>query len=234
MKRKLGFLVLVALLLVGCAGYEREQIPPRVSVGGGNTVAVLFFDNFTDDYAITHEVEQKILQTLSQYYRVISPEESEWALVRLGLLRGQSPSRDEAIRLGQMLGVDAVVMGEVSGYFAPLTQTPAYPAKARDEKGVKGHEWEIGQNTRVMVSFTGRVMDTRSGNVIHRLRAEGESSIDSKKMIGWYREGDKPGFWSIPLPHKNDIPYVRESALRHAVSQFIQDLMPTYHWVKAN
>ncbi|HBN96118.1 MAG TPA: hypothetical protein DDZ66_07440, partial [Firmicutes bacterium] len=137
MKRRLGFLVLVALLFVGCAGYEREMVPPKVTVGGGNTVAVLFLDNFTGDYALSHEVEQQIMKTLSEYYRVISPEEAEWALVRLGLLRGQSPNRDEAIRLGQMLGVDAVVMGEVSGYFAPVTQTQPYPTKERIERGVK-------------------------------------------------------------------------------------------------
>jgi hypothetical protein len=232
MKRKLGLLVLVALLLVGCSSYERVQIPPKVSVGGSNTVAVLFLDNFTDDYAIPHELEQQIIRNLSAYYRVISPEEAEWALVRLGLLRGQSPNRDEAIRLGQMLGVDALVMGEVSAYYAPITQMQPYMAKEREEKGVKGYEWGIDQNTRVMVTLNGRVMDTRSGNVIHRLRAEGESSTTTKKTIGWYRVGDRPGFWDTPAPHKNDISYVRESAVRQATSQFTQDLMPTYKWVK--
>ncbi|MCK9525918.1 MAG: hypothetical protein M0R49_08320 [Limnochordia bacterium] len=233
MKRKLVFLMLVALFLVGCSTYEREMLPPKVHIGGGNTVAVLFLDNFTSDYAISHEVEQQVIRTLSEYYRVISPEEAEWALVRLGLLRGQSPNRDEAIRLGQMLGVDAVVMGEVSGYFAPVTQGQAVPTKERtDSRGVKGYDWEISQNTRVMVSFTGRVMDTRGGNIIHRIRAEGESSTDSKKTIGWFADGDRPGFWSIPSPHNSDIPYVKQSAIRLAVGKFTQDLMPTYEWHK--
>ncbi len=234
MKRKLGFLVLVALLLVGCASYEREMIPPRVTVGGGNTVAVLFLDNFTSDYGISHEVEQQIIKTLSEYYRVITPQESEWALVRLGLMRGQSPDRDAAVRLGQMLGVDAVIVGEISGYFAPLTQTQPYPAKEAIRGNVKGFDWEIDQNTRVMVSLTARVMETRGGNVIHRVRAEGEYSTNTKKTIGWFRDGDKPGFWNVPAPHNNDIPYVRQTALRNAVSQFTKDLMPTYEWHKVD
>ncbi|HKM43039.1 MAG TPA: hypothetical protein VJZ70_03500 [Limnochordia bacterium] len=233
MKRKLVFIVLVALFLVGCTGYEREMVPPKVQVGGGNTVALLFFDNFTSDYAVSHEAEQEIVRVLSQYYRVISPQEAEWALVRLGLLRGQSPHRDEAIRLGQMLGVDAIIMGELSGYFAPVTQGQPVPTKERtDGRGIKGYDWEMSQNTRVMVSFTGRVMDTRSGNVIHRVRAEGESSTDSRKTIGWFADGDKPGFWHIPSPHNNDVSYVKQSAIRLAVSQFTQDLMPTYQWHK--
>jgi hypothetical protein len=231
MKRKLGLLVLLALLLAGCAGYEQVMVPPKVQVGGGNTVAVLFFDNFTNDYSISYEVEQQIMRTLSEYYRVITPEEAEWALVRLGLLRGQSPDRDQAIRLGQMLGVDALVMGELSGYFAPVTQTEPYPAKEKyNDKGVRGYDWEIGQNTRVMVSFTGRVMETRGGNVIHRVRAQGEGSTNSKKTIGWWPDGKQPGFWNIPGPHQNDVPIVRQTAVRQAVSQFTEDLMPTYYW----
>jgi len=231
MKRKLGLLVLVALFLVGCSGYEQVMVPPKVQIGGGNTVAVLFLDNFTNDYAISYEVEQQILRTLSEYYRVITPEEAEWALVRLGLLRGQSPDRDQAIRLGQMLGVDALVMGELSGYFAPLTQTQPYPAKERNnDRGVRGYDWEIGQNTRVMVSFTGRVMETRGGNVIHRVRAQGEGSTNTKKTIGWWPDGKEPGAWHIPLPHQGDVPVVRQSAVRQAVSQFTEDLMPTYYW----
>ncbi len=233
MKRKLVFLILVSMLLVGCAGYERKMIAPKVYVGGGNTVAVLFLDNFTSDYAISHEVEQEIIRVLSQYYRVLSPEESEWALVRLGLLRGQSPNRDTAIRLGQMLGVDAIIMGEVSGYFAPVTQGQAVPTReSYNAKGVKGYDWEISQNTKAMVSFTGRVMDTRGGNVIHRIRAEGEASTDSRKTIGWFPDGEKPGFWQTPAPHNNDVAYVKQSAIRNAVSQFTQDLMPTYEWYK--
>ena len=58
-------------------------------------------------------MEQELEKTLSGYYRVLPPAEVEWALVRLGLMRGQSPDPNQAIRLGQMLGVDALVMGEV-------------------------------------------------------------------------------------------------------------------------
>ena len=156
MKRKLLLLVVLAALLSGCAGYQRVQHPPRVNLG--STVAVLFFDNFTDDYAISHEVEQELVKTLSGYYRVLPPAEVEWALVRLGLLRGQSPDPNQAIRLGQMLGVDALVMGEVSGYFQPVTQTPPYPTGREmiDERDNKLYQYEYVENTQVMVSFTGR------------------------------------------------------------------------------
>ena len=234
MKRKLGLLVIVALLLVGCASYERELVPPKVTVGGGNTVAVLFFDNYTDDYAISHELEQKLLRTLSEYYRVLDPAETEWALVRLGLVRGDTPNRDEAVRLGQMLGVDALILGEVTGYFAPVTRTQPYSTQRQRQnaQGKLEFEWETTQNTRVMVSFNARVVETRSGNVIHRQRAEGESFRDRKESVGWFVAGQQPKSWFLPGTNKIDVPDVREAALRQAANQFTADLMPTYVWHK--
>lgn len=235
MKRKLGLLVLVALLLAGCSTYERVLVPPKVSVGGSNTIAILFFDNLTDDYALSYEIEQQLSKGLSSFYRIIEPNEAEWALVRLGLRRGQTPSPDEVVRLGQLLGVDAVLFGEVSGYFAPITQTPPYIARNRtNDKGQKEYQWEVSQNTRVMVSFTGRVMSTRGGNVIYRNRVEGEDSRDRKDVIlpDWFPEGKQPSAWSVPRPTSADIASTRQAALREAADQFIADLLPTYVWRK--
>lgn len=240
MKRKLGLLIIVSLLLVGCSGLERVTTPPVVTVGGGNTIAVLFFDNFTDDYAISHEVEQELVKTLSEYYRVLDPQEVEWALVRLGLMRGQSPDRNQAIRLGEMLGVDALVMGEVSGYFAPITQTPPYLTGRTqvDRDGNTLHQYEYLENTKVMISFTGRVMDTRAGNVIHRLRVEGQGAHDYKEIIRfpreWWPENRAPSTWDVPRPSQTNVPHTRQTALRQAVNEFIADLMPTYHWRSVN
>lgn len=211
------------------------MVPPKVNVGGGNTLAILFFDNMTDDYALSYEVEQQLSKKLSEFYRIIEPIEADWALVRLGLRRGETPNPDQTIRLGQMLGVDAVLFGEVSGYFAPVTQTPPYIARNREDKtGKMEYQWEISQNTQVMVSFTGRVVDTRSGNVIWRNRVQGESSSDRKEILSpqWIPEGKKPDIWFIPRPDQRDVPSVKMSALREAVSQFTADLLPTYVWRK--
>lgn len=238
MKRRLVLLVAAVLLLTGCAGYEWVQVPPKVEVGGNGTVAVLFFDNFTDDYALSYEVEQEIVRILSGYYRVLGPQEVEWALVRLGLMRGEVPSRDQVIRLGQMLGVDAVVTGEVSGYFDPINQTQPYPTgrTQTDEQGRIYRQYEFLETTQVMVSFSARVMDTRSGNVIHRQRVQGEYSSERKEIIRfpreWWPEGRVPSTWDLPRVSQQDLRYVREVAIREAVSSFTADLMPTRVWRK--
>lgn len=235
MKKKLVFLALVVILLTGCSSHERVMVPPKVSVGGSNTIAILFFDNLTDDYALSYEIEQKLSQELQTYYKVIDPIEAEWALVRLGLRRGQNPSPDEAVRLGQLLNADAVLFGEVSGYFTPITQTPPYIAGTRDnERGQREYKWEISQSTNVLVSFTGRLVSTRNGNIIYRQRVEGEANRERKDFVEWLPEGKQPGGWLIPRQSGADIPSARGSALREAVDQFTADLLPTYVWRKVD
>lgn len=235
MKKKLMFLLVLVVLLAGCSSHERVTVPPKVSVGGTNTIALLFFDNLTDEYSLAYEIEQKLSQELRAYYKVIDPIEAEWALVRVGLRRGQNPSPDEVVRLGQLLNVDAVLFGEVAGYFTPITQTPPYISGTRDnDKGQREYKWEINQTTNVLVSFTGRLMSTKGGNIIYRQRVEGESSRDRTDFIEWLPEGKQPNAWLIPRQTGADISSTKASALREAVDQFTADLLPTYVWRKVN
>lgn len=237
MKRKLGILLILAILLVGCSNYERVMVPPRVTMGAGKSVAVLFFDNLTPEYAISYEVEQALTRKLSEHYRVLEPAQTEWALVRLGLLRGEMPSSEQAISLGQLLGVDAVIFGEVSSYYTPITQSPPYIAESKiisTSTGARAYRWELTQNTRVMVSFIGRVINTHSGNMIHRHSVTGESVTDRKITLfdEWLPEGKKPDLFFLPRPNEHDVPEQRKLAIRQAVDQFTADLLPTYVWRK--
>ncbi len=234
MRRRLGLLLVVAILLVGCSTYEREMVPPKIDLGSSRRIAVLFFDNLTDDYPLVYEVEERLSEKLGEYYRVTEPREADWALARVGLRPTETPSVEQARRLGELLKVDAFVFGEVSGYFEHIIQTRPYPLTSTTEEteGGKRTKYELAQSTTVMVSFTGRVMSARSGNVIHRGRAQGEESIERKVPLGWYPEGKEPKAWDIPRPSRMDVPDARRAALREAVDQFTQDLLPTYIWRK--
>lgn len=233
MKRKLGLLLIVTILLVGCSTYQREMVPPKVDLGSSRRIAVLFFDNLTDDYPLVYEVEQRLCEQLGEYYRVTEPREADWALARVGLRPTEMPTAEQARRLGELLQVDAFVFGEVSGYFEPIIQTRPYPVKTEEtEDGVKRNKYEIAQTTKVMISFTGRVMSARSGNIIYRTRAQGEDSIERKESLGWYPAGKEPMTWDIPRSSRIDVPDARRSALRVAVDQFTEDLLPTYIWRK--
>jgi len=72
MKRKLVLLLFVAVFLVGCSSYQREMVPPKVDLGSSRRIAVLFFDNLTDDYALVYEVEQQLVEQLGVFTRSLT------------------------------------------------------------------------------------------------------------------------------------------------------------------
>lgn len=233
MKRRALFLVLIVLLLTGCFGRERVMIEPRVNMG--SKVAVLFFYNFTDDPLITKEVEDALVNELSEYYRVLKPIDTERAMIDLRLRRGEEPSAKDAIRLGKMLNVDSIIYGEVTGYFEPITALPVSVVETRVNKdGETEYKWQTGQVTQAMVSFSGKVIDTNSGAVIYRNRVKAEKEYVSRKTLHptWWEEDKTPGRWDIPSTNRNDVSYVRRKALNQAIKQFTPDLMPTYVWRK--
>ena len=181
MRKGIGLLLLAALLLSGCSNYERHEVPPKVYVGDSRRIAVLFFDNLTDSPALAYEVEQELCAQLSSYYSVTEPREADWALARLGLRPTQVPTVEQAQRLGRLLDVDALLFGEVSGYFEPILQTPPYIVEDKHtaEKGDE-NRWELAQTTQVMLSFTARLMSTRSGNIIYLERVQAEEDKERK------------------------------------------------------
>ncbi|MFY9494129.1 MAG: hypothetical protein GX101_09650 [Firmicutes bacterium] len=231
MKRKLVLLLFVAVFLVGCSSYQREMVPPKVDLGSSRRIAVLFFDNLTDDYALVYEVEQQLVEQLGVFYQVTDPREADWALARVGLRPTEAPSAEQARRLGELLGVDAVIMGEVSGYFEPINQTPPYIVKTREtEDGKIENLYEVTRTTTVLLSFTGRAISTKSGNMIYRERVQSEKVVNSKVSLRWFPQGKEPTAWDVPTKSRIDVPEARRAAVHDAVAQFVEDLLPTYVW----
>ncbi|NLJ74391.1 MAG: hypothetical protein GX331_05295 [Firmicutes bacterium] len=229
---KLHLLVVLmgAVLLTGCAGHERVMVPPKADLQGAESVAVLYFDNETREPVVPYEVEENIAQRLSTYYRVADQAEVDSAMTRLGLRRGMVPTRDEIIRLGRLLNVDAVITGEVIFYFDDVSQSEAYMIEADLENEL--FRWEISQTTKALVSFTGRVINTRSGAIMYSRRVQGEGESISKSDLGWLKKDKKPDPFWYPSISRFDIPSVRSQAVRDAGDQFSAELLPTYVWRK--
>ncbi|HHT74320.1 MAG TPA: hypothetical protein GX008_11480 [Firmicutes bacterium] len=223
-------ILVVAALLSGCFGRERVMVPPKNDLGGAESIAVIYFENYTDQPNISYDVEEKVAGKLREYYYVAERGEVERALAELGLRRGLVPTRDEILRLGRKLDVDAIVTGEVGFYFEEVVQNPPHIARLYEE-GTKA-VWEVAQRTKTVVNFTGRVIDARTGNILYTRRAEGESSEFRNTTLSWTSPHEAPSWVLIPSPSKMDIPNVRARAVSHAADQFTADLLPTYQWVK--
>jgi len=218
------------VLLSGCFGRERVMVPPKVDLGGAESIAVIYFENYTDQPNIAYDVEEKVAGKLREYYYVADRGEVERAMAELGLRRGLVPTRDEILRLGRMLDVDAIVTGEVGFYFEEVVQNPPHIARLYED-GAKA-VWEVVQRSKAVVNFTGRVLDARTGNIIYTRRAEGESSEFRHTTLSWTKPDEAPSWVLIPSPSKQDLPHVRSRAVSQAGDQFTADLLPTYVWMK--
>lgn len=227
---KLGLLLVVVTLLTGCFGRERVMVPPKVDLGGAESVAVIYFENYTDQPNIAYDVEEAIAAKLREYYYVADRSEVEAALAELGLRRGLVPTRDEIWSLGRILDVDVIVTGEVGFYFEEVVQNPPRIARLT-ENGTKA-VWEVIQRTMAVVNFTGRVVDARSGNITYSRRSEGESSETRHTELAWYKPDEAPSWVLIPNPSRIDLPSTRSRAVARASDQFTADLLPTYVWQK--
>ncbi|NLJ79401.1 MAG: hypothetical protein GX335_00025 [Firmicutes bacterium] len=237
MCRKLALLIFIVVFLSGCAGYERVKVPPKIGLEGAEKIAILFFDNYTADSALPRQLEQELKHKLARQFQILEPAETAWALSRLGLSRGDLPNFKQAVRLGKLLEVDALLVGEVTSYFAPIRQSAPYISKTRVlDDDSREYQWEISQTTIVMVGFTGRVISGRTGNVIHLDRAEGEATKVRREFLGrrWYPEGKEPDQFFLPRVSERDLFEVRASALKQAVDQFTADLLPTWAWRKTD
>jgi len=227
---RLSMLLVVALLLTGCFGRERVMVPPKIDLGGAESVAVIYFENYTEYPGAAYDIEERIGEKLREYYYVVDRGRVESALAELGLRRGLVPTRDEIRRLGRMLDVDVIVTGEVVSYFEEIVQDPPYIAKLSEDRTKA--EWEVKQRTHVVLNFAGRVLDTRSGNIIYSRRVQGEASETQKTRLSWTKPDEAPSWILIPNPSRTDLPSARTRSVNQAVDQFTADLLPTYVWRK--
>lgn len=227
---KFGVLFAAVLLLTGCFGRERVMVPPKVDLGGAESVAVIYFENYTEYPGAAYDIEERIGDELREYYYVVDRGRVESALAELGLRRGLVPTRDEICRLGRMLDVDVIVTGEVVSYFEEIVQDPPYIAKLSEDRTQA--EWEVKQRTQVVLNFAGRVLDARSGNIMYSRRVQGEGSETKVTRLSWTKPDEAPSWILIPNPSRTDLPTVRTRAVTQAVDQFTADLLPTYVWRK--
>lgn len=106
-----------ALALSACAGTMEPTrfTNPRFDFGFVERVAVVPFENLTNDAAAGHRVTRLAITELlaTGAVDVVEPGEVQAALDRMGA-RITTPSTEQVISLGETLGVQAVLVGSVT------------------------------------------------------------------------------------------------------------------------
>lgn len=148
------------VLTAACGGRQLKSYhDPEMDFGMIETIAVLPFDNVTNDRASAarvRDVFSTMLQATAQFY-VIPRGELSRALASMGARDPEAPTVDEVKKLGKMLGVDAIVTGLVREY-----------GEARS-----------GQARAAMIALSVQMTETQTGRIIW-------SASTTKGGIGFY------------------------------------------------
>ena len=145
MKKKLLMVLLFVALLSGCARRERVYVAPPLDLGEGSTMAVVYWENYTQDPGLSVQWEEKLVERLSPYFEVIDPLYVEGELQRQGIRRGMPVTPSLAMEIGELLDVDYVVSGEIQYYFEDVRQNA--PKLEELFPPGSGIVWKLTQNT---------------------------------------------------------------------------------------
>jgi len=123
MKKKNQFLknaisILILLCLFGCATSNGVYHDPNMDFGAIQTVAVMPFLNLSRDQQASERVRDVFINSLlaTGGIYVIPTGETYKGISLAGITNPMAPSKDEVIKLGSLLKVDALFVGVIREY----------------------------------------------------------------------------------------------------------------------
>lgn len=179
-KKRSGLIAAALLLGVSCLVAEPQK--KRVAVldfeyGLVRKQAAAIFGTEVD---VGRGMRDLILKQLTQdgTYTVVDLKSLDKMLTQQGLTPGDRTSAPAAVRMGRILGVDAVVMGSVTQFGGERKE------RNLGLKGYGGRPLDIGK-VRAVVSVDARVVNIDSGEVLAVLEGNGElARVHHSLLVG--------------------------------------------------
>jgi len=134
------------LCIAGCAMKPKVYVNPNTNFGFIKRVAVLPFENLTSDRFADKKVRDVFVTSLLSTEVIDVPELGEVmkALESQGIASSEAVSGDVAKAVGQILGVQGLVLGTVEEYSINRTMSGSFPE----------------------IAVTLRMLDVKTGNII--------------------------------------------------------------------
>lgn len=122
-------LCILILMLLGCSNAPiRQFVRPDIDIHLVRTVAVLPFNNFTNDEYAAEKVRSKInIELLSRGIDVVEPGEIVIALRGMKIRSINALSSEDIITIGSMVNADKVITGSVEAYAISRGINVSYP-----------------------------------------------------------------------------------------------------------
>jgi TolB-like protein len=116
------------IFIYGCSSSLKQYIRPNINIGNIKTIAVLPFENLTQDRHADEKIRRiVIIELLSRNIDVIEPGEVTKVLRELRLRTLASISNSDIKYIGETLGVDAVMKGSIGTFKISRGISVSYP-----------------------------------------------------------------------------------------------------------
>lgn len=109
------FTGVLALLLALVAVHYAHAGEGDAEAGKGR-IAILPFENMTDTFLPVDEVMGPVYKQLQGIFSLSAPDEVDEAMLRLRLRHTGYITTEEAVHIGEMLHVDAIILGMICSY----------------------------------------------------------------------------------------------------------------------
>ncbi len=166
------FLFVGALLLNGCA---EKPAPPVFSLYGYQRLAVVPFDNQTQDSALPGAVADEMTNEIAQINALPIIQVSQVATY----LNGKRAASDDLLTndglrksLGQRFQCDVLLMGSADGYAESLKDEDPQRVVVNQQTGEA--QWGFNTDRKVTVNASAKLIDVASGSLLW-----------SEKNSGW-------------------------------------------------
>lgn len=199
------FLALALLAVAGCASTPE---PPAYSLYNHEALAVLPFENLTQDPGLAQELQDAFLARLVQLSAVPVIEGAPVATLMAG--EGADPAslqQDAAARsaIARQLDSDVVLVGSVTSYSEGLSE--GSPRRVKVGFSSDRHQWGYYRSRTVQVMASIRLIDTASGRILWVKNAEGSSGRRHWVELPYDGDEESPPAegWSAYLAARSDV-----------------------------
>jgi curli biogenesis system outer membrane secretion channel CsgG len=218
-------LAVLAMVTLGAPAFGQQQ-KHRVAVldfGYGtvqNSVQAMFGSNQDIGKGISDLLIDRLLSDGT--YRVIERNQLNKILAEQNFSNSDRADASTAAKLGRLLGVDAIIVGDITQFGRDDHNTNVGSALSRFDRYGLG---KVGvRNAKAVVAVTARLVDVNTGEILASVKGKGESKRSGTNLLGEGGNWNTGAGGSLDMGSSNFSQTILGEAVSSAVTQIASGL----------
>jgi curli biogenesis system outer membrane secretion channel CsgG len=224
MRRFLAILGLLALLAFTAAAQQKKRVAVLDFEYGTvrSSAAAIFGTNRDVGRGVADLIVEKLVQ--SGAYSVIERKALEKILAEQNFAQSDRADSSTAVRLGRVLGVDAIIIGSITQFGRDDKSTGIGGGALSRVTGRFGVGGVKRTESKAVVEISARMLDTETAVVLATAKGLGESTRTGTNLLG-AGAGSVVGGGTVDMTSKNFAATILGEAVNQSVTQLSQQLV---------